>query len=156
LFLKLLTMVYFTDIIAIGTDHAGYKMKEFLLENLKAEGFRLKDYGTFSEEPVDYPDVIHPLAKDINDGQYKRGIIICGSGNGVAITANKYINVRAAICWEKELVKLSRQHNDANIIVLPARFISLKESVKLVKLFCSTGFEGGRHQRRVEKISSKL
>jgi len=149
-------MVYFTDIIAIGTDHAGYLMKKFLLENLKPEGFNFKDYGAFSEEPVDYPDMIHPLAKDINDGKYKRGIIICGSGNGVAITANKYINVRAAICWEKELAKLSRQHNDANIIVLPARFISFKEALMFVKIFFSTGFEGGRHQRRVEKISSNL
>jgi ribose 5-phosphate isomerase B len=145
-----------TDIIAIGTDHAGYRMKEFLKENLEQEGFIFKDYGAFSDEPVDYPDMIHPLAKDINDGKYKKGIIICGSGNGVAITANKYINVRAAICWEKELVKLSRLHNNANIIVLPARFISLKEALRFVKIFFSTGFEGGRHQRRVEKIASKL
>lgn len=149
-------MVDFIDIIAIGTDHAGYRMKEFLLDNLKPEGFSFKDYGAFSEEPVDYPDMIHPLAKDINDGKYKIGIIICGSGNGVAITANKYINIRAAICWKKELVQLSRRHNDANIIVLPARFISFKEALKFVKIFFSTGFEGGRHQRRVEKISSKL
>ena len=149
-------MVYFTDIIAIGTDHAGYRMKEFLIENLKQEGFHLKDFGTFSEESVDYPDIVHPIAKEINEGIYKRGIIICGSGNGAAITANKYINVRAAICWEKELVKLSRQHNDANIIVLPARFLSFKEALKFVQIFFSTGFDGGRHQRRVEKISAKL
>ena len=149
-------MLDITDTIAIGTDHAGYRMKEFLLNNLKSEGYSFKDYGAFSEDPVDYPDMIHPLAKDINDGKYKRGIIICGSGNGVAITANKYNNVRAAICWEKDLVKLSRQHNDANIIVLPARFISFKEALRFVKIFFDTGFEGGRHQRRVEKISNKL
>lgn len=145
-----------TDIIAIGTDHAGYQMKEFLIHNLKPEGFIFKDYGAFSEESVDYPDIIHPLAKDINDGKYKRGVIICGSGNGVAITANKYNNVRAAICWEKELAKLSRQHNNANIIVLPARFISFKEALRFVKIFFSTDFEGGRHLRRVEKIAIKL
>ena len=145
-----------TDIIAIGTDHAGYKMKEYLKENLNQDGFIFKDYGTFSEEPVDYPDVIHPLAKDINEGKYKRGVIICGSGNGVAITANKYNNVRAAICWEEELAKLARLHNNANIIVLPARFISFKEALLFVKIFFSTGFEGGRHQRRVEKIAVKF
>jgi ribose 5-phosphate isomerase B len=144
------------DIIAIGTDHAGYRMKEFLKEKLTKEDFVFKDYGAFSEESVDYPDIIHPLAKDINEGRYKWGVIICGSGNGVAITANKYGNVRAAICWEKELVKLSRQHNNANIIVLPARFISLKDALRFVKIFFSTGFEGGRHQRRVEKIAAKL
>jgi ribose 5-phosphate isomerase B len=149
-------MVDITDIIAIGSDHAGFRMKEFIIENLKPEGFSFKDYGAFSEEPVDYPDIIHPLAKDINDGKYRRGVIICGSGNGVAITANKYKNVRAAVCWEKELVKLSRMHNNANIIVLPARFISSKEAVRYVKIFFSTGFEGGRHQRRVEKITGKL
>jgi ribose 5-phosphate isomerase B len=145
-----------TDIIAIGTDHAGYCMKEFLKENLKKEGFIFKDYGAFSEEPVDYPDIIHPLAKDINEGIFKRGVIICGSGNGVAMTANKYPNVRAAVCWEKDLAKLSRQHNDANIIVLPARFISLKEALRFVKIFFATAFEGGRHHRRVEKIAGKL
>ena len=145
-----------TDTIAIASDHAGYLMKEFLKENLKTEGFIFKDYGAFSEEPVDYPDMIHPLAIDINDGIYKRGVIICGSGNGVAITANKYPNVRAAVCWEKELVKLSRQHNDANIIVLPSRFISFKTALKFVKIFFSTGFDGGRHKRRVEKIPVKL
>ena len=145
-----------TDIIAIGTDHAGFRMKEFLIEHLKPEGYLFKDYGAFSEEPVDYPDIIHPLAKDINDGKYKRGVIICGSGNGVAITANKYNNVRAAICWEKELAKLSRQHNNANIIVLPARLISFKDALSFVKIFFSTGFEGGRHLRRVEKIAAKL
>jgi ribose 5-phosphate isomerase B len=131
-------------------------MKEFLKINLEIDGFRLKDYGAPSEEPVDYPDMIHPLAKDINTGKFRRGIILCGSGNGAAITANKYENVRAAICWEMELVKLSRQHNDANILVLPARFLSKKEALKFARVFLSTGFEGGRHKRRVDKISAKL
>jgi ribose 5-phosphate isomerase B len=145
-----------TDIIAIGTDHAGFLMKEFLKKNLREKGYIFEDYGTSSEEPVDYPDMIHPLAKDINIGKIKRGVIICGSGNGVAMVANKYKNVRAAICWKKEIVKLSRQHNDANVIVLPARFISFDEALQFVKIFLTTGFEGGRHQRRVEKIAAQL
>jgi ribose 5-phosphate isomerase B len=145
-----------TDIIAIGTDHAGFLMKEFLKKNLRAKGYNFEDYGAFSEEPVDYPDMIHPLAKDINDGKIKKGVIICGSGNGVAMVANKYKNVRAAICWNQEIVKLSRQHNDANVVVLPARFISFEEALQFVKLFLTTDFEGGRHQRRVEKIAAQL
>lgn len=134
----------FNNIIVIGSDHAGYKMKEYIKVNLKNEGYDFIDYGTLTEDPVDYPDIIHPLAKDIDDGKYKRGVILCGSGNGVAITANKYINVRAAICWEKELVLLSRQHNNANIIVLPARFVTYRQAIKYVRIFLTTGFEGGQ------------
>jgi ribose 5-phosphate isomerase B len=145
-----------TDKIAIATDHAGFLMKEFLKKNLGLKGYSFEDYGPGSEDPVDYPDMIHPLARDINNGKFKRGIIICGSGNGVAMVANKYRNVRAALCWKKEIVKLSRQHNDANVIVLPARFISLEEALQFVKIFFSTDFEGGRHQRRVEKIAAGL
>lgn len=145
-----------TDRIAIGTDHTGFLMKEFLKKNLGSAEYSFEDYGASSEEPVDYPDIIHPLARDINEGKFKRGVIICGSGNGVAMVANKYKNVRAAICWNKEIVKLSRHHNDANVIVLPARFISVKEALMFVKIFLTTGFEGGRHQRRVEKIAGKL
>jgi ribose 5-phosphate isomerase B len=145
-----------TDIIAIGADHAGFLMKEFLKKNLRSKGYSFDDYGATSEEPVDYPDIIHPLAKDINEGKIQRGVIICGSGNGVAMVANKYINVRAAICWKKEIVKLSRQHNDANVIVLPARFISFDEALQFVKIFLTTGFEGGRHKRRVDKITAQL
>ena len=149
-------MIIINEIIPIASDHAGYQMKEFLKLNLEVDGFRFKDYGTTSEEPIDYPDVIHPLAKDINDGKYLRGIIMCGSGNGVSITANKYEKIRAAICWEAELVKLARQHNDANILVLPARFISNKQALKYARIFLSTLFEGGRHKRRVDKIAPKL
>ena len=145
-----------TDIIAIATDHAGFLMKEFLKMKLGSKGYSFEDYGASSEEAVDYPDMIHPLARDINNGTFKKGIIICGSGNGVAMVANKYKNVRAAICWNKEIVKLSRQHNDANVIVLPARFISFEEALQFVDIFFTTGFEGGRHQRRVEKIASNL
>jgi ribose 5-phosphate isomerase B len=149
-------MFDFKDTIAIGGDHAGYKLKQFLIDHLKKEGYQFKDYGTISESSVDYPDVIHPLAKDINDGIIKMGVILCGSGNGVAITANKYLNVRAAICWNEEIVKFARLHNDANVIALPARFISQEEALKFVRLFITTGFEGGRHQQRVEKISKVL
>ena len=149
-------MIDLNEIIPIGSDHAGFMMKEFLKVNLEIDGFRFKDYGAPSDESVDYPDIIHPLAKDINTGKYRRGIILCGSGNGVAITANKYEHVRAAICWEMELVKLSRLHNDANILVLPARFLSNKEALKFARVFLSTGFEGGRHKRRVDKIPAKL
>ena len=144
------------DIIAIGTDHAGFLLKQFLIKNLGSQGYVFKDYGTSSEEPVDYPDMIHPLAMDINDGIIKKGVIICGSGNGAAMVANKYKNVRAAICWNEEIVKLSRQHNDSNVIVLPARFITSNEALQFVKIFLTTDFEGGRHLRRVEKIAGKL
>lgn len=139
--------------IAIGCDHAGYKMKKYLISHLEGEGFRFQDFGTNSEESVDYSDYIHPLAKAIDTGSIQMGIILCGTANGVAITANKYRNVRAAICWNEDVVRLARQHNDANILALPARFISCEEAVKFVRLFMSTGFEGGRHERRVKKIS---
>lgn len=149
-------MVDNKDTIVIGADHAGFNLKQFLIHELTKEGYHFKDYGTVSEEAVDYPDIIHPLAKDINEGKAKTGVILCGSGNGVAITANKYLNVRAAICWNEEIVRFARLHNDANIIALPARFISQGDALKFVRLFFTTGFEGGRHQRRVEKISTVL
>lgn len=141
--------------ILIGSDHGGYALKSFLIEKLNREGIILKDYGTDSEESVDYPDVIHPLAKAINDGEAELGIIICGSGNGAQMTANKYENVRAALCWNSEQAELARQHNNANIISLPGRFIDYDEAYKAVKIFLSTDFEGGRHERRVEKIPRK-
>jgi ribose 5-phosphate isomerase B len=144
------------EIIAIGADHAGYLMKEFLKCNLRSQEYNFHDYGPFSEEAVDYPDMIHPLARDIENGKINRGVIICGSGNGVAMVANKYKKVRAAICWNREITELSRRHNDANLIALPARFISFEEALEFVKIFFSTAFEGGRHQRRVEKIAGKL
>ena len=145
-----------SKIIPIGSDHAGYELKEYLKQELSKLGYNLKDYGTFSLDSCDYPDFIHPLAKDINDGVYPLGIIMCGSGNGVQMTANKYINVRCALCWEVEIASLARQHNDANICSLPARFVSREEGLKIVKPFLETQYEGGRHQRRVEKISQIL
>ena len=145
-------MFDFSQEIPIGCDHAGFGLKQFIIEKLSLEGYRFRDYGTFSEDSVDYPDFVHPLAKAINEGIYKRGIIICGSGNGVSMVANKYPGVRSAICWTDEITKLARLHNDANIIALPARFISSAEAVNMVKIFFTTDFEGGRHERRVQKI----
>lgn len=146
-------MAHDTNIIPIASDHAGFEMKSFLIRNLKANGYEVKDYGTSSEESVDYPDFIHPLASAVNDGLYERGIIICGSGNGAQMVANKYPGVRAALCWNEELGRLSRQHNNANILSLPGRFISIELAWKITKIFLDTNFEGGRHQRRVEKIA---
>ena len=138
--------------IPIGSDHAGFCLKAFLLQNLSSEGYSFKDFGTFTVESVDYPDFVHPVAKAVNDGVYQRGIIICGSGNGASMVANKYPLVRSAICWTDEIAQLSRLHNDANIIALPARFISPVEALSMVKIFFNTDFEGGRHERRVQKI----
>ncbi|MDR0364229.1 MAG: ribose 5-phosphate isomerase B [Bacteroidales bacterium] len=142
-------------IIAVGSDHAAFKMKETVKKYLQSFGYEVKDYGTFSEEPVDYPDIIHPLAKDVNDGKIKKAVILCGSGIGVSITANKYPYVRCALCCSPELAKLSRQHNDANILAMSGRFISEKEALQMVDNFLNTEFERGRHQKRIEKIPIK-
>jgi ribose 5-phosphate isomerase B len=149
-------MFDFSQDIPIGCDHAGFSLKAYLMPTLSSEGYRFRDYGTFSDESVDYPDFIHPLANDINEGLYQRGIIICGSGNGVSIVANKYPQIRSAICWTNSIARLSRLHNDANIIALPARFISPEEALNMVKIFFNTDFEGGRHERRVSKIPIPL
>lgn len=139
--------------IPIASDHGGFEMKQFLIEKIKEAGYNVIDYGTDSLESVDYPDYIHPIASDINKGKYELGIILCGSGNGAQMTANKYPNVRAALCWNEELAKLARQHNGANIISLPGRFVSNDLAWEMVKIFLSTDFEGGRHIKRVEKIN---
>ncbi len=139
--------------IPIASDHGGYEMKQYILERLVKLGYQVKDMGTFSDESVDYPDMIHPLAKAVNDGQYALGIILCGSGNGAQMTANKYPNVRAALCWSLEQAQLAREHNNANIISLPGRFIPFELAMEMTLRFLNTDFEGGRHQRRVEKIS---
>jgi ribose 5-phosphate isomerase B len=153
---KVLTMVDSFGQIAIGCDHAGFELKEQIRQKLTGSGYTVVDFGTFSEISMDYPDVAHPLAKAVESGEYKSGILICGSGNGVAIVANKYTGIRAAICWNEEITRLARLHNDANILVLPARFISSGEALSFVMLFLTTAFEGGRHQKRVEKIAEKL
>ncbi len=143
-------------VLAIASDHGGFKMKEFLKKKLKDAKYKIKDFGTYSDNSVDYPDWIHPLSKAINDGEYEVGIIICGSGNGAQMTANKYPNVRAGLCWNEEQAKLSRMHNNANILSLPGRFVPFDQAWRIVEIFLSTDFEGGRHTQRVNKISKIL
>lgn len=139
--------------IAIGGDHAGFEYKGKLVEKLTSLGFEVKDFGPFSDSSVDYPDYVHPLCSAIEEGEFELGIVICGSGNGVAITANKHQGIRAALCWNEDLAALSRQHNNANVIALPARFISYEHAERLTEIFLNTDFEGGRHQNRVAKIA---
>lgn len=139
--------------IAIGADHAGFELKEKMTEWLKRSGFESKDFGTYSSESADYPDFAHPVALAVEKKECDLGILICGSGNGVAITANKHQGIRAAICWNEELASLARQHNDANILCLPARYISGDLAMKIADKFLNSAFEGGRHERRVKKIA---
>ena len=138
--------------VAIGNDHAGPDYKKAILEMLKTKGYEVINYGTDSFESVDYPDFGHPVAQDVSEGKVDFGIVICGSGNGIAMTANKHPKVRAALCWTKEIASLARQHNDANVISIPARFTSIPQAVEMVETFLSTAFEGGRHANRVNKI----
>jgi len=137
--------------IAIGADHAGFDYKELLKKHL--HHFELKDFGTYSTDSVDYPDFAHPLASAVENGEYDLGILICGSANGVAITANKHQGIRAALCWTEEIAQLARQHNNANVLCIPARFVTPETAIKIADKFLNTGFEGGRHQNRVDKIS---
>lgn len=139
--------------IAIGSDHAGYDYKQRIITFLQNQGHKVQDFGTHSADSVDYPDFAHPVAEGVNGKEYPAGILICGSANGVAMTANKYPAVRAAICWNEDLAALARQHNDANVLCLPARFISYVLSEKIIRIFLQEQFEGGRHQRRVDKVS---
>lgn len=138
--------------IAIGNDHAGTEYKLAIVGLLKSMDIEVVNYGTDGSDSVDYPDFVHPVARDIEHGNADYGIIICGSGNGASMTVNKHQKVRAALCWTKEIVALARSHNDANILSLPARFISLPQALDMVQSFLNTDFEGGRHERRVEKI----
>ncbi len=138
--------------IAIGNDHAGPDYKFAIVDFLKELGHEVVNYGTNTLDSVDYPDFANPVAKAVNDGEVPFGILICGSANGVAMSANKYPNVRAGLCWTKEIVSLIRQHNDANILCIPARFTSIPQAVAMVNTFLNTSFEGGRHQTRVDKI----
>ncbi|MGZ5286214.1 MAG: ribose 5-phosphate isomerase B [Flavisolibacter sp.] len=139
--------------IAIGADHAGFEFKTVIADLLRNKGLEVKDFGTNSKDSVDYPDFAHPVASAVEDGQSGMGILICGSANGVAITANKHQGIRAAICWQTEIARLARQHNDANIICIPARFVSTPEAEEMVNIFLTTEFEGGRHANRVGKIA---
>lgn len=138
--------------IAIGNDHAGTEYKLAIIGLLKSKNIEVSNYGTDGSDSVDYPDFVHPVAKDVVDGTVNSGIIICGSGNGASMTANKHQKIRCALCWTKEIVQLAREHNDANILSLPARFISLPQALEMVNVFLDTKFEGGRHERRIEKI----
>ncbi len=139
--------------IALGGDHAGYEYKKELMKFLEEKNHSIKDFGPFTADSVDYPDFVHPVASAIEKGEFDLGILICGSANGVAMTANKHQGIRAGIAWGDELAKLTRQHNNANILCLPARFISLEVAKECVNAFLETPFEGGRHQSRVDKIT---
>ena len=141
--------------IAIGGDHAGFEYKNAIKTHLEKLGHIVEDFGPFSDESCDYPDIAHPLALSVEAGSNELGIGICGSGNGINMTLNKHQGIRSALCWEVELAQLARQHNNANIIALPARFIEQEDAVEMVASFLTTEFEGGRHERRVNKIACK-
>ncbi len=138
--------------IAIASDHAGFKMKQHIKSYLEAKGYEIHDFGANSEESSDYPDYAHPLANAIESKKFEFGISMCGSGNGINITANKHQGIRSALCWEPEIAGLARSHNNANICALPARFITTEKAENIVDTFLNTSFEGGRHQRRIDKI----
>ena len=138
--------------ISIGNDHAGPEYKKDIVDFLISAGYSVINHGTNDIKSVDYPDLIHPVAEDVSNGKSSLGVIICGSGNGAAMTANKHEKVRAALCWNKETVNLARLHNNANILSIPARFITIPEALSMVKIFIETKFEGGRHQARIDKI----
>ena len=143
----------FSKPIAIGADHAGFEYKTFISDFLASKGLKIKDFGTYSADSVDYPDFAHPVASAVESGVAGCGILICGSANGVAITANKHQGIRAALCWTEEVAQLARQHNNANVICIPARFVSTAVAEQMVHSFLDTAFEGGRHEKRVGKIA---
>jgi len=138
--------------LGLVSDHAGFVYKAQIADYLNKKGYEVEDYGCFSDESCDYPDFAHPFATDLESGVFSQGIALCGSGNGISITLNKHQKVRAALCWKAELAQLARQHNDANVLSIPARFISMDEVFRIIDAFLSSKFEGGRHQRRVDKI----
>jgi len=140
------------QMIAVGSDHAGFDYKEKIKEMLIAEGYSVNDFGTFSKDSVDYPDFVHPLAESVEKKETDFGILVCGSGQGVCITANKHQDIRAALCWTKDLAEMTRKHNNANILCLAERYMELTDVLEIVKTFLATEFEGGRHERRVSKI----
>ncbi len=146
-------MLEFGRKIAIGNDHAGYEMKEFLKGSFEPEGYTFYDEGTYSESSVDYPDFAFPVCQRVLDGDVSTGVLICGTGNGMAMTANKKKGIRAALCWNPEIARLARLHNDANVLVLPGRFLTQKEAEAIFKVFMITMFEGGRHIPRIEKMN---
>ena len=141
-----------TQKIGIACDHAAYELKEVLVGYLSSKGFEVKDFGTHSEESCDYPDFAHALGEAIDNGDLERGVALCGSGEGISMTLNKHQSVRAALCWIPEIAKLSRQHNNSNVLCMPARFISNDEALEMLNIWLETEFEGGRHQRRLDKM----
>lgn len=147
------TIFDLTKPVAIGCDHAGFEYKEAIKKWLGNKGLQVKDFGTTSPDSVDYPDFAHPTASFVESGEAAFGILLCGSANGVAMTANKHQHIRAALCWQGEVAKVARQHNDANIICLPARFVALPLALDMIEVFMNTAFEGGRHERRVSKMA---
>lgn len=138
--------------IALGADHAGFEIKQEILKSLQLRNISCMDYGTYTSERVDYPDFAHPVALAVEQGVADFGVLVCGSGNGVAITANKHQGIRAAVCWNEELAQLARQHNNANIIAVPGRYVDKSTAIRMIELFLATEFEGGRHTARVDKI----
>lgn len=141
--------------IAIGNDHAGTTYKQAIVKHLESKGYEVINHGTDTSDSVDYPDFVHPVALDVESKKADFGIVICGSGNGVAITANKHQGIRCSLCWTKEIAELARQHNDANMVSIPARYTALEQAIAIVDAFLNTAFEGGRHQNRVDKIACK-
>lgn len=141
-----------SQIIPIGADHAGFQLKSAVIKQLESMGYEVKDYGCYSEESIDYADFGHPVADHVEKNEGSKGIVICGSGNGINMTVNKHQGIRGALCWKKEIAQLAREHNDANILTLPARFVSVEEALEMVEIFLNTPFEGGRHQKRIDKI----
>jgi ribose 5-phosphate isomerase B len=141
--------------LAIASDHAGFTLKEHIKDYLNKKGHQVKDFGSYTDESSDYPDFAHPFAVAIEKGEFELGVSMCGSGNGINMTANKHAGIRSALCWDVEIAELARQHNDANVCALPARFISTEKAEKILDIFLSTKFEGGRHKRRIDKIPIK-
>lgn len=138
--------------LAVASDHAGYELKKVIIELLQSKGYEIKDFGCYSPESCDYADFAHPLAYAVENGEYPKGIVFCGSGNGINITVNKHQGIRSAICWNKEVAALARSHNDANVCSIPARFVSVEDAKEIILIFLAEQFEGGRHLRRIQKI----
>jgi len=141
--------------VPIGCDHAGFELKMAIIAHFSELGYKFKDYGTYSEDSIDYPDYGHPVATHVEENKGILGIVICGSGNGINMTVNKHQGIRSALCWKNEIASLARQHNDANILALPGRFVTIEEGIEMVNTFFTTEFEGGRHQNRVDKIACR-
>lgn len=143
------------EVIALASDHAGFDRKQAIIRYFSEKGILYKDLGCYNNESCDYPDFGHAIAEAVSKGEFLSGITFCGTGQGISITANKHPKIRSAVCWNEEIARLARQHNDANICAIPGRFVSDEEAIRIVKAFISTGFEGGRHQRRIDKIPMK-